>query len=778
MLFFSLCASWFLGLLLARPLPLILHQWLALAGLAALALALYWRFVPYRILFSALLILFAGAARLESQLPPVDSSHVSFYNDLRAEIRLTGVIASDPEDRETYTRFVLRVERIRIAELEIAAPLEGLVLVHASRLVEWSYGDWVRVRGNLETPPSELDFDYASVLANEGIYSWMPSASVDLLEHGHGSQLLGAIYRLRASLLRTILRVFPDPEAQLMAGILLGIEGGISPSTREAFNRTGTTHIIAISGFNLTLIAQASMRISGRSLGRRRGAIAAIGVILIYTVMVGADPPVVRAAIMATLGLIAAYLGRVSQALRSLGLAAVIMTLINPLSLFEVGFQLSFAATLGLILYAEPLQQAVQRMLEKLVDREHAERIGPLLGEYALFTLAAQLTTLPITVVAFHRLSLVSILANIFVLPLQPGLMLTGGLAMLTGAISQPLGQAVAWIAWPFPAATIRLASAFARLPLGSLQLKRLSFAFPLLYYASLLGITLGIRWIQTRKNSLTGQVVQVLRRALASVPLLSVLLVIALLSWHGFIHLPDGRLHMSLLDVGEGDALLIQAPDAGTILIDGGGSSLRLNERLSPYFSIYQRRLDWLILAGDEYGQLAGLIGLQDRYPAAQALLYSDLSGSAGRRLLEEFNQAGLPRISAVPGARLDLGSGASLRIIDSGPNGLALALEYGAFHALLLPGADPEMIGRLDAGNFLNTWTVLMLPACGDPRLVPPEWLAGRNSLLLLSCGGGQNPALAGPVVRGMLRTDLHGDIELVSDGSVLWVNVERKP
>jgi competence protein ComEC len=778
MLFYLLCSCWILGIVVGRALPLTFLQWTALCGIAFAALLVFRNIKLYRLTFAALAIVFAGAVRLQLQLPQINAEHVSFYNDLQSEVRLTGVIASDPEAREGYTRFLLSVERIRIPELELAAPVDGQVLVYASRLTEWKYGDWVRVYGELEEPPGDLDFDYARVLANEGVYSWMPTAALSLLEHDHGNPLLSAIYRLRAHLLRVIMRIFPDPEAQLMAGILLGVEGGISRSTREAFNRTGTTHIIAISGFNLTLLAQASIKLSGRWLGRRRGAAAAIALILAYTIMVGADPPVVRAAIMASFGLIAGQLGRVSQALRSLALAGLAMSLLNPLSIYEVGFQLSFAATLGLILYAEPLQHALQRVLESLTNPESAERVSLLLGEYALFTFAAQVTTLPITATAFHRLSLVVIPANILVLPLQPALMLTGGVAMILGAVSMPLGQVAGWAAWPFPAATISLVQACSRLPFSSVSLGLVPFLFPVVYYAGLLGITAAVRWFQTRPWPALRQVYRNLQGKLAAIPLLSMFFILTLLTWHAYTRRPDGRLHLWLLDVGQGEAILIRSPGGGSVLIHGGVSTLRLSDRMSPYFSVFDHQVDWLIAAGNEYPQIGGLVGIGERYPIKNALLYSNLEGSAAERLVEELTHAGVPLTAAESGMTLDMGSGASLKVLDSGVRGLALSLEYHAFRTLILPGAEPEMLARLAGQGILQHSTAVILPACGEARLVPPEWITQLDGVLLTSCGADENQPRLDDYKGTLLRTDLHGDIELESDGTRLWVEVAREP
>jgi competence protein ComEC len=174
---------------------------------------------------------------------------------------------------------------------------------------------------------------------------------------------------------------------------------------------------------------------------------AAGGAILIYTILVGADAAVVRAAVMGGLALTARHLGRQTDGLASLSAAAIVMTAVKPLTLWDIGFQLSFAATLGLLLYAEPLKSWFEGFAGRWLNQDQAERLTGPVSEYALFTLAAQVTTLPLTAYYFHRLSIVSFLANPAILPVQPPVMILGGLATIAGTLWLPLGQPIAWLA-------------------------------------------------------------------------------------------------------------------------------------------------------------------------------------------------------------------------------------------------------------------------------------------------------------------------------------------
>ncbi|MDP2976399.1 MAG: ComEC/Rec2 family competence protein, partial [Anaerolineales bacterium] len=334
------------------------------------------------------------------------------------------------------------------------------------------------------------DFSYRDYLARQGIHAYMPSAKATLLPFRGGNPILAAIYALKERSLAVIYRIFPDPEASLLAGILLGVETGLPPDLQKAFKDTGTAHIIAISGFNITIIAALLVTVFNRLLGPRRGALAAVIGIAVYTLLVGADAAVVRAAFMGGLALFARQVGRRQDGLNTLAFVAALMAAINPHTPWDVGFQLSFAATLGLILYAEPFSQAAVKLISRFSSLETAQKLAQPLSEFVFFTLAAQLTTLPVMAYHFGRISLVALIANPFILPAQPAVMLFGGLALLLGLLYLPLGQLAAWLAWPFPAYTIRVVELFARLPHGVLILGDFSLLFAILFYAALLSWT------------------------------------------------------------------------------------------------------------------------------------------------------------------------------------------------------------------------------------------------------------------------------------------------
>ena len=200
------------------------------------------------------------------------------------------------------------------------------------------------------------------------------------------------------------MRNFPQPHAALLSGILLGVDSGLPRSLQDDFRTTGTAHIIAISGFNISVVAAVLMGALGSVLGQRRARPLALLGIAAYTVLAGADASVVRAALMGALVIVAQGLGRPAQALTALIFAAVAMTAWEPRILWDVGFQLSVGATLSLLLYSQALQSAITALAQRWAGPTGA-RIASALGEFTVLTAAAQVLTLPLTAYYFRQLS-------------------------------------------------------------------------------------------------------------------------------------------------------------------------------------------------------------------------------------------------------------------------------------------------------------------------------------------------------------------------------------
>ena len=353
---------------------------------------------------------------------------------------LTGVVVAWPEQRGNRAQYVVAAETLVLNGRRLQ--VEGRLLVRAKVYPELSYGTRARFVGWFRLPPVYETFDYRRYLARQGIYAIFYAREIIPLARGKGSWWWQPLYALRRHVSMMVESLFPEPYGALVNGILLGIESGIPPALREAFNATGTSHILVISGFNIALLSGLVIALLTPVLGRRRAALAALLVIAMYVPLVGAEAAVVRAGIMGGVSAVGMYLQRQAPALNSLFAAALLMLSMNPNTLWDVGFQLSFLATLGLIVVHPALLERIERYLKE--DSRHSQWFH-WVDEALLVTVTAQLMTTPLIVAVFGRISFISLLANALIVPVQSFIMMGGILSVVLGWLWWPVGQMVAW---------------------------------------------------------------------------------------------------------------------------------------------------------------------------------------------------------------------------------------------------------------------------------------------------------------------------------------------
>ena len=346
------------------------------------------------------------------------------------------------------TQVRLEVQQLFLEDGTEVKPVSGMVLIWLSKSSPVSYGDQLKVQGKLTTPDEDGDFSYKDYLARQGIYSLMAFPRVKMLGHNAGNLFFSVLYDLRETAYQTLRQMIPMPEAAVLAGILLGMENDIPEYLYQAYQASGTAHILIISGFNIAILSAIITRFFRRLLPYGWDALAATATIIVYTLLVGAEPPVVRAAIMGIIALPAYLLGRRSIHLNVLAFTAAIMLFFTPSLLQDVSFQLSFLATLGIMVFSEPMKAAVNKVFIKKSYREEPSKWVNWINEYLLVTLAAQIAVLPVLLTHFDFISLVTLPANLFILPLQPLVMGLGGIAMSIGLVFLPIGNVIGIIAW------------------------------------------------------------------------------------------------------------------------------------------------------------------------------------------------------------------------------------------------------------------------------------------------------------------------------------------
>lgn len=320
------------------------------------------------------------------------------------------------EGTKVRVRGVLREEPQSFGQTQTFS-LQG-IKIKARRFPEYHYGDKLIITGRLRARLLEYP-------------------EIQRLETREQKiEILGWIFRLKKKIEKIYNSVLPEPQASLLAGIVLGSKRRMGVRFFQALKKTGTMHVVVASGANIALVSKPLVENLSGFLSRKIALPVALVFVWIYTIMAGFEPPVVRAAIMTTLAFLAQFLGREKDAILGLIFSGALMLLVNPLVIFDLGFQLSFAATLGILLFYPKIKPFFKKL--------------SFLGDDLSTTLAAQIFVLPIIYFNFKELSFISPFVNSLVLWTISPIMQMGAILAILGFISRKIAQLLAYPTWLF----------------------------------------------------------------------------------------------------------------------------------------------------------------------------------------------------------------------------------------------------------------------------------------------------------------------------------------
>ena len=403
----------------------------------------------------------------------------SFGDAIGKEVVLDGLVSEDPDIRlkNQHLNIMLKEKKINI-------------LVTIGREKEISYGDIVKVTGVLEEPENFItnsgkEFNYKRYLANQDIHFLIKNAQVEIISEGNGNKIKSFLYKIRNAFMKNINKVIGSPESDLANGLILGARGGFDEETKQEFIETGTIHIIALSGYNVSIVAEGVMKTFSLIFSQTISIIFGVFIILLFIVMTGASATAIRAGIMASIMLLGRMTGRNYMAGRALVIAGLLMVAYDPRVLVDMSFQLSFIATGG-VLFVTP---KVMNWFKFLPMRFK-------IRETMACTVAATIAVLPILLYLTGVLSLVSLFANILILLFVPAAMLfifiTGILGFISPVISIPFGF-ISYIILSYILSTIHFLGS---LSFASVTIQSFPLVLTILIYAFLLW------WVFRKSNN------------------------------------------------------------------------------------------------------------------------------------------------------------------------------------------------------------------------------------------------------------------------------------
>ena len=708
------------------------------------------------------------------------------YSASNQPVTVEGIVAARPSVSPDGSRLVVKCEHILYGNR--TEPVHGMLMLYVSQGdVSLVRGDRVRCKTKISIPrrlglPGE--FDYPRYLAFQGISAVgrvMSQQEIVLIRGGAEQSLQRSIDLFAKRLGDAIRKALPDEAvSSVLTALLIGDQKRIPQQMADAYTRAGVNHILSISGFHVGIIAAFIILVVFWILTRfeypalqwnvRRSAVLlAVPSMLIYLFITGNAPATARSVIMLAACALALYVERENDPINTLLLAAVLLIVINPPTLFDLSFQLSFLSLWGIII-SVPLIMSHISTVERPWIRT--------LIQFIAASVAASCVTLIPVLYSFNVASFNGILTNFLIVPLLGYGAVLAGFCVLPFLLIMPsLNYVMLWPAAKLVQLSNMIVEQFAALPV--MRFNGIT-SWDMFFFLVFMCCVSFVRSIQKRI-------------------VLGAMIPLAAISMHiKGPSAPDGRLHITMLSVGQAESLLLRLPDGSAMLVDGGGylhdNGKDFGQRvLAPALgALGIRKIDWMISTHDHPDHIGGLAYIAKFLHVSEFWGVTDLTSTASYEIKSILKEHNIPTRILAAGDTIDLTGGVALQVlspakpgnlrsrnevVDENEESLVFRITYGRFSMLFTADAGfaAEQL-MLSSGYDLKS-TVLKVGHHGSRYSTSEEFLDRvRPRLAMISAGAGNRFGLPSPRTvdlmssRGitLFRTDRDGTIELVSDGT----------
>ena len=606
-----------------KPLPLILF--LYIGGI------IYGKYINFNLIFSFIIIIllmlismmsFIKQWKITTALLFLIIFLIGIFNyNLNCKPIGTNYIANFIEDRKLtiigtvldknyfydQEKISLKVKVKEIEKEDHNIRTKGLILVNTYLGdCPYEYGDVLKIKGKLEKPIGQKnfgEFDYELYLARERIFTYLnvwQEKDIQKIGEEKLNFLISFSLSARNKIKKIIEQTLQKPYNYLLTGMILGEKSFISPEVKEVFTEAGIMHILAISGLHVGIIATALfIFLNILRFPKKLKLIILILILIIYASITGYQPSVLRATIMFILLIGGKLINRNRNLYLSLFFAAFLILLLNPLILYDAGFLLSFMVTFFLIYLSPILQEQFSKVLVWIKD--------PL-----SISIAAWVGIFPLSAYFFNKVSIISIVTNIFVVPLTGIAIILGFITFFIGLLSIPLAGIIAHINYFVLKMITSIAKLLSLIPFSFIYIAQPAILVIFLYYIMIfLAIEIFYKKVFPPKMKIK-----------ATILILSVVLAVIIVQ----VFSPLDNLKVNFLNVGQGDCILIEAPKKYNILIDGGGTPLSTFDVGGKVVIPYLRRkgiseINLLILTHPNLDHLEGLLPVLREFKVGMVL-------------------------------------------------------------------------------------------------------------------------------------------------------------
>lgn len=608
------------------------------------------------------------------------------------EVEINGYIASAPEVKDDKVTYTVQVCGIRKGYKQQLSKNSGKVILKT--LIKddtcfFDYGTEVTFDGRLTQPGGVRNpggFDYRMYLAQKGVGATV-FAYPYMIRKGEGVKgnfLIKAGLTIRGRIVHVIENSLPKQQAGLLNGMLIGYREGLSDEVREAFSDAGLMHIMAVSGANVAfMILPVSLLLKLLGVRRKAANLMLIAFLNLFVCVTGFEPSVLRAVFMACVLLVSSLLYREPDVYSAIAVSCIIMLAINPSMLFNIGFQLSYAATLGIVMLYPNISKLISC---RFIPKKAADILGA--------TLAAQAGVLPITLIHFNKISLISVIPNILAAPLLEIITILGAIMAIVGQFTIVLSRLIGYLNNIFLTALLYITKWSSSVPYASVTTITPSLTIAVLYYTAV--------WFLLWYKPLKGLRLNIRHVSVA----LSLAAALCLTS-----SIKPVNIEIVFLDVGQGDSAFIRTYTGKTVLIDGGGSSnpaiaSRVGElTVVPFLLDYGTgSLDAVIATHAHADHTQGLIDVLDTIKVRRLIIPSLADESCFSALLGKAGEKGIPVSRCSRGEIIRLDDHTSMYVLSPekgcavdtellNNTSLVLKLCYGETSVMFMGDAQREV-------------------------------------------------------------------------------------
>ncbi|HEY9059655.1 MAG TPA: DNA internalization-related competence protein ComEC/Rec2 [Pseudobacteroides sp.] len=734
------------------------------------------------ILIGALIFFFAGAA----EFTVINKITLDKFKEFSGkDMQVLGFVCTEPDIKESKTVYTVRTDEIKSEGKSFK--IKGKLLVTVPNKDDTpilEYGMDLTVNGKISIPDGKRipgGFDYRRHLLKSGVSAtvYTRGDSIKFMDSSSVNPFVKVGMDLRKRIIGTIKPCLPKEQAALLCGMLIGFTEDMSDEMVDAFSDAGLSHLTAVSGMNIAFIVFPLVFVFKRMrLSQKASNITIIGILIMFLFITGFSPSVTRAVIMAVIILIGQLLRRETDIYTSISFALILLLLYNPYTLFDIGFQLSFAATLSLVLFYKYIKSKLDfKFLPSFVSDVMAA------------TLAAQLGVVPISTMYFNKISIISLISNLVVVPLVEVITILGIIMVIIGQISTFPAELLGLVCNTFLSFILYVAKISSEIPFAVIKITTPSIFGLLIYYLCIIYFL----WLKP-----TYEINLKPRYYVISISIITLIFTVT-----SFI---PKDLKIVFIDVGEGDSQLIVTSDGKTILVDGGGFASKTDFKhnmgdyaVVPFLYDYGvARLDMVISTHGDDDHLQGLLTVFKDIRVDNLIIADgmDLKPYVGLLKLAEAQKTSTKMCKA--GDEIVLDSDTRIKVISpidgvkmtkspENNGALVFKLNYKGVNVLFTGDIEKEAEKILLDNNADLKANVLKVAHHGSDTSTTEGFLnAVGPNVAIISVG--KNNSFGHPSKHvidrlqakdvNILRTDIHGTIIMSTNGKDIrvWKTLEE--